>query len=95
MLLVLQVALVVVVYLRFYENVHVLLYAQFIFSFVMIIYLFNMKMDSSAKLTWMLIMAVLPFVGAALLLWTKANVGHRMETKVVLKQIENTRGMLE
>lgn len=95
LLLVLQVALIVVVYLRFAEKIHVLLYVQYAFTFVMIIYLFNIKMDSSAKLTWMLLMAILPFVGAALLLWTEANVGHRMERKVVLKQIESTRGKLE
>ena len=93
-LLVLQVALLVMVYLQFREKLPVLLNLQYVFSFVMIIFLFNTSMDSSAKLTWMLIISVIPFAGAAMLLWTQLNVGHRMETNGVKKQIANTRSAL-
>lgn len=93
-LLVLQIALLVMVYLQFREKLPVLLNLQWIFSFVMIIFLFNSNMDSSAKLTWMLIISVLSFAGAAMLLWTQLNVGHRMETEFVKKQIDKTRTAL-
>ena len=73
-LIVLQVGLLVMVYLQFREELPVLLNLQWIFSFVMIIFLFNSSMDSSAKLTWMLIISVLSFAGAAMLLWTQLNV---------------------
>ena len=93
-LLVLQVALIVMAYLQFTEKLPILLHLQSIFGIVMIIYLFNSSMDSSAKLTWMFIMAIVPLPGAALLWWTQANVGHRMETRMVLDQIDSTRNML-
>ena len=93
-LIVLQVGLLVMVYLQFREELPVLLNLQLVFSFVMIVFLFNSGMDSSAKLTWMLIISVLSFAGAAMLLWTQLNVGHRMETEMVRKQIENTRTIL-
>lgn len=93
-LLVLQVGLSVFTFLYFQEKVPVLIYAQWVFAFIMIIYLFNSSMDSSAKLTWMLVMAMLPIPGAAMLWWTQANIGHRMETKMVKKQIDDTRHML-
>ena len=93
-LLVLQVGLLVMVYLQFREKLPVLLNLQWVFSFVMIVFLFNTSMDSSAKLTWMLIISILSFAGAAMLLWTQLNVGHRMETEIVKKQIENTRTLL-
>lgn len=93
-LLVLQIALLVMVYLQFREKLPVLLNLQWVFSFVMIIFLFNSNMDSSAKLTWMLIISVLSFAGAAMLLWTQLNVGHRMETEFVKKQIDKTRTAL-
>ena len=93
-LLVLQVGLLVMVYLQFREKLPVLLNLQWVFSFVMIIFLFNSNMDSSAKLTWMLIISVLSFAGAAMLLWTQLNVGHRMETEFVKKQIDKTRTAL-
>ena len=95
LLLVAQVALMVLVYMKFTSALPVLLHMQWIFSFIMIIYLFNSKMDSSAKLTWMLVIAMLPLVGAALLWWTQANVGHNMEIRKSQAQINNTRNMLE
>ena len=95
LLLVLQVALFVGIYLDFVEKLPVLLLVQWIFSYVMVIYLFNCGMDSSAKLTWMLIIAFLPFPGTAMLWWTQANIGHRMERKFVKDQIDHTHTLLE
>ena len=34
-----------------------------IFTFIMLVYLFNSKMDSTAKLTWMFIIAIFQVVG--------------------------------
>ena len=89
-LLVLQVAIAVMAYLQFREKLPVLLNIQWVFTFVMIVYLFNVSMDSSAKLTWMLVIAILPIPGAVMLWWTQANIGHRMETEMVKRQIEDT-----
>ena len=49
-----------------------------VFTLVMMIYLFNSKMDSTAKLTWMLIISVLQVAGALMLLFTQTNTGHRL-----------------
>ena len=95
LLLLLQVGLLVMIYFRFTEKLPDLLHFQWIFGFLMIVYLFNSGMDSSAKLTWMLLIAILPIAGAALLWWTQSNIGHRMETERVMKQIDNTRTILE
>ena len=94
-LLLIQIVILVMAYLQFREKLPVLLNVQWIFTFVMIIYLFNNSMDSSAKLTWMLIMALVPLPGAAMLLFTQSNIGHRMETELVQRQIDNTRTKLE
>lgn len=94
-LLVLQVALLVMVYLQFTEKAPVLLELQWVFTFVMIVYLFNSSMDSSAKLTWMLIISLAPIPGAAMLLWTQSNIGHRMETELVKREIAKTLNSLE
>ena len=94
-LLVAQVALMFAAYFWFADQLPVLLHIQWVFTFLMIIYLFNCNMDSSAKLTWMLIISVLPPLGAALLFWTQANIGHRRTTKLAEEQINNTMDMLE
>ena len=49
-----------------------------IFTLIMMIYLFNSRMDSTAKLTWMLIISVLQVAGALMLLFTQTNTGHRL-----------------
>lgn len=95
LLLVLQFGLLFGVYFRFAHLLPALLHVQWIFTFVMIIYLFNSSMDSSAKLTWMLLISFLPLAGAFLLWWTQANVGHHMETEMSSHQITRTKHMLD
>ncbi len=95
LLLILEAFILVMLHFWFLDKLPVLLYLQWGFAFIMIIYLFNSSMDSSAKLTWMLIISLFPVPGAILLLLTRTNIGHRMETKLVKKQIEDTAGMLE
>ena len=48
-----------------------------VFTICGVIYLFNCDMDSSAKLTWMFIIALVPVTGVALLAFTQSNLGHR------------------
>ncbi len=92
--LILQVGLLAAALLWFKKELPAFLYVQMAFVFVMIVYLFNTEMDSSAKLTWTVIIAILPLAGAAMLLFTQTNIGHRMETKHVKKQIDDTRKIL-
>ena len=51
--------------------------AMTVFLICGVIYLFNSGMDSSAKLTWMLIISIAPFTGVALLVFTQMSFGHR------------------
>lgn len=48
-----------------------------IFTLLMVVYLFNSEMDSSAKLTWMFMIALVPLPAAIFLFFTKTNAGHR------------------
>jgi len=94
LLLVLQILILFAAYGYFTDKLPILINIQRLFSLGMVIYLFNCKMDSSAKLTWMLIIAVLPLLGAAFLLFTQSNIGHRMEQKLVDEQIQTSREYL-
>ena len=62
-----------------------------LFSLAMVIYLFNNRMDSTAKLTWMLILSVIPLPGAILLWFTQTNAGHRLITHRVEELIDETK----
>ena len=58
LLLALQVAIIVVAYVFFMDKVPYLVGVVRFFSLIMVLYLFNCPMDSSAKLTWMFIIAI-------------------------------------
>ena len=81
LLLIVQVLFYVSIF-RWLSQYASLFYAfTLIFTVIMLVYLFMGGMDSSAKLTWLLIIAVLPVAGAFMFLFTQSNAGHR-----VLKQ---------
>ena len=95
LLLVLQIAILVSAYMYFTDQLPILINLMRIFSLAMVIYLFNCEMDSSAKLTWMFIIAIFPLAGAAFLLFTQSNIGHRVERKLVDQQIQGSKEFLE
>ena len=61
-----------------------------LFTLAGVVYLFNCGMDSSAKLTWMLIIALLPITGVMFLVFTQRNVGNRRLTQRVETLIRET-----
>ena len=52
-----------------------------IFTALGVLYLFNCGMDSSAKLTWMFLIALLPLTGVMFLFFTRSNLGNRALTR--------------
>ena len=57
-----------------------------IFTAGMVLYLLNSRLDPTAKLTWLLVMALLPVFGELLFWYTQSNLGHRA-LKDRLKQL--------
>ena len=95
LLAVMQIAILVSAYVYFTDKLPILINLMRLFSLAMVVYLFNCKMDSSAKLTWMFIIAILPLAGAAFLLFTQSNFGHRLERRLVDEQIQTSREFLK
>lgn len=94
LLVVFQITLAVFALLWFDENAHYIISLLVALEVVMVIYLFNSSMDSSAKLTWLLIVTLFPIMGALFLLFTQSNMGHRLEKKRVQKQLDISDGMV-
>ena len=90
-LLALQLGLVLAAYRWLEPYIQSLALLQTLFVLMMVIYLFNNTMSTSAKLTWMLIIAVLPQAGAALLLFVQTNLGHRAIKRRVEDLVGETR----
>ena len=51
----------------------------------MVVYLLNSKMDNSAKITWMVVVAILPVVGVPLFFYIKSNAGHNLLRKRLME----------
>ena len=71
-LLILEVLILVSVSRWLKPYIPYLTILQTVFVLAMVLYLFNNSMSTSAKLTWMLIIAVLPVPGTMLLLFVQA-----------------------
>lgn len=46
-------------------------------TFLMLLYLLNSGMDPSAKITWLIVVMVMPVFGVLLFLYTQSDIGHR------------------
>ena len=76
-LVVVQILLVISFYAWLRDLLPYFSGALVLFTICGVIYLFNSDMDSSAKVTWMFLISIMPITGVALLAFTKTNVGHR------------------
>lgn len=95
LLFALQIGITVVTYSWLNENFQYFNIILSVFSLIMIIYLFNCSMDSTARLTWMFIIALAPIPGTLLLAFIQTNFGHRMLTRRVRTVIEETKDSIE
>ena len=86
-LLLLQVGVLFSVFQWFGALVPHLFGGAMAFTAFMVVYLLNSDMDNSAKITWLVVIAIVPVLGVVLFWWTKGEVGHRM-LKHRLKQLE-------
>lgn len=76
-----------------------------IFTVFMVLYLLNSSMDPTSKITWLVVVMLLPVFGALLFLYTQKNFGHRTlknryaqlnkETEESLKQDPETKKALQ
>ncbi|MGM9615498.1 MAG: cardiolipin synthase [Oscillospiraceae bacterium] len=77
LLLALQVAAVagsIYWLIGFYPHI---LVCVLLFLVVMVLYLLNSEIDPTAKITWLVVIMLLPVFGAALFWYTQSNIGYR------------------
>ena len=94
LLILFQVLIFIGIYLLLEDSIPFFTAAEILFTFGMIFYIFNSGMDSTAKLTWLLIVAIAPIPGAIFLAYTKFNVGNREVTRRVEKLIEESKDLI-
>ena len=91
LLIILELAVMVMPVILLQDYLHHIFVLLLAFTLVMMIYLFNSKMDSTAKLTWMLIISVAQVAGALMLLFTQRNTGHSVIKERTARMISETK----
>ncbi len=94
LLLLLQVAFLGFVILRFGQYTPHLVAVSIVFTVTMVLYLINSKIDPTGKITWLIIIMLFPLPGAVLLLYTQTEIGHRAMKKRLLMLNIDTRGSI-
>ena len=94
LLLLLQVALMIAAFCWFEEFLPHIYGAAIAFSAGMVLYLLNSRIDPTAKITWLVVIMLLPVFGALLFLYTQRDIGHRALKAKAAQRVEETRNAL-
>lgn len=86
LLFLLQVFILINVFMRFRDIQIYISGVTVLFTVIMVLYLLNSRLDPTAKITWLVIIMLMPVFGAFLLWFTKSEIGHRL-IKVRVNQI--------
>ncbi len=65
-----------------------------VITVVMLLFLFSSDLGSSAKMTWTVVITLLPVFGALLYVYMESDVGHRVLKKEIQSKIQKTKNVL-
>jgi cardiolipin synthase len=94
LLVVLQVVLITVLYVKLSEAVPYIAIVQAAFTVGVFFYLSSCRMDPTGKLSWLAVVALFPFPGTLMLIFYRSNLGHRRIRAGTAHITEETRGLL-
>ena len=94
LLLAVQVLLLLAVFGWFEEFLPHIYGGVVVFTLLMVLYLLNSDFDPTSKITWLVVVMLLPVFGALLLLFTQAEVGHRTLKKAAARALAESRELL-
>ncbi len=77
LLLLIQVLFLFSLFQRFEDFLPHVMGGRTLFIFVMVVCLLNNRMNPTAKITWLIVIMLLPVFGILLFLYTQSNIGHR------------------
>lgn len=69
-----------------------------LYSIIMVLYILNSRMDPTSKITWLVVMMILPVFGGMLFWFTKSEIGHiaiKKRVETVVNQTQDAIGQNE
>lgn len=87
LLILLQILFFVSLFQWFNDIIPHLYILSLVFSYLIVIYIVNNKMNSTAKITWIIFILAFPIFGGLLYAYTQSNLGHRLLARRVTELI--------
>lgn len=94
LMLLVQIAMIVVIYNIFKEFVPHYYGISMAFSAFMVLVLINSRMDPTSKVTWLVIIMIMPVFGSMLYIYTQSDIGHRTLKKRTDTLVRNARDII-
>lgn len=94
LLLFIQLMFLFGLFQRFEDFLPHILGGRTFFIFVMVICLLNSRLNPTAKITWLIVIMLLPVFGILLFLYMQSNIGHRALKKWLHDIIEETKEII-
>ncbi len=91
LMLLVQLVLLIGIFRWFAAFIPHLFGSAILFNLLMVIVLLNSSADPSAKLTWLIVIMVMPVFGSLLYLYTRSDIGHRALKKRIMALNHETR----
>ena len=93
-LLLIQLAILLTVFGWFKEFIPHLLGGTTLFTVFMVLYVFSSDVDPSEKMTWLIVIMVMPITGSLFYIYTKSEFGHRILKKRVFDIVDASKDTL-
>ena len=81
LLLAAQIFFLIGIFQRFKEFLPHILSVVVLLAVVIVVCILNSQMDPTAKITWLIVIMLLPVLGVVLFLYTRSDIGHRVLKK--------------
>ena len=91
LMLLVQVFILFGMFWRFEKFLPHIMGGTVLFTFVMVIYLLNSRIDPTAKITWLIVIMLLPVFGVLLFAYTQSEIGHRALKVHINRIIKDTK----
>ena len=95
LLLILNFCLLFSFLLGFFEGLPAYLGSMVVFTAVVLLYVLNTDTNPSIKLSWCILIGILPIFGTALYFYVKSDLGHRMVKGIVNASVEESHAHLQ
>ncbi len=88
--LVLQFLLLFLALFHFFEYISVLVGGATVLTVVMLLYVLNTEDNPSVKLSWVIVITIMPVFGTILYFYLRFDLGHRVEQRMIQKAMDDS-----